>query len=69
MTNEEARKVLEGMGVAPLHKRNKGRAFGSTRTDDDCMHLHGNFTADQLEAIAMWMRDPEGVTSAEQQRI
>ncbi len=60
MTNEEARKVLEGMGVEP-HKRNKGRAFGSTRQDDDCMHLSGNFTADQLEAIALWMRDPTGV--------
>lgn len=26
--------------------------------------LDGNFTSDQLEAIAIWMRDPEGMVKA-----
>lgn len=28
------------------------------------MQLDGTFTADQLEAIAAWMRDPNGVSEA-----
>lgn len=28
------------------------------------MQLDGTFTADQLEAIAAWMRDPKGVSES-----
>lgn len=38
------------------------------RSDDDPHYgkglVDGNFTADQLEAIATWMRDPDGVMKA-----
>lgn len=31
---------------------------------DTQVTLDGNFTADELEAIAMWLRDPAAVTGA-----
>ena len=32
-------------------------------SDEEKAMIDGEFTADQLEAIAMWMRDPEGVAN------
>lgn len=36
----------------------------SVESGDAEATLDGTFTADQLEAIAMWMRDPKGICSA-----
>lgn len=52
MTNYEARRVLEEIGaeLTELGALFLPKGWGIT-----------TYTADQLEAIAMWMRDPKGV--------
>lgn len=60
MTNDEARRVLKEINFPDDHVWN-WRSF--TKTDGMVTTFYG-FTSDQLEAIAMWMRDPKAFTSA-----
>ena len=60
MTNDEARRVLREINFPDDHVWN-WRSF--TKTDEVATTFYG-FTADQLEAIAMWMRDPKGFMPA-----
>lgn len=59
MTREDAVRVLCGMEVFTFRNDklwNQGENYVSAGTS--CASLDGEFTADQLEAIAAWMRDP-----------
>ncbi len=79
MTTEEARKVPEGMyrldhlvagavyyGVERAALSSKGRCSGRIviLPGVNFARIDAQLTADQLEAIAMWMRDPEEVANA-----
>ncbi len=76
MTNEEARKATEGMykldhlvegaiyyGVERAALSSKGSRSGRIviLPGDNFARIDAQLTADQLEAIVRWMRDPEGV--------
>lgn len=69
MTLYEAKKVLEDAGCTVVGRAEKlesivGEAtvYAASWWDRAC--IHGWMTADQLEAIAMWLRDPAGVYGA-----
>ncbi len=61
MTNEEARKVLEGMDLNEFTTKRLYSVSWYLCVYPEGGTLDGEFTSDQPEAIAMWMRDPEGV--------
>ncbi len=55
MTEEKAREILDG-----YIRRNDLYGFDPHILwwhGDDDVHINGNFTAEQLEAIAWWMRN------------
>ena len=63
MTNEEARRVLERMGSRVNADGSlffAGR-YGGVADVNAAFMGEVEYNADQLEAIAMWMRDPKGV--------
>ncbi len=67
MTKYEAKKVLDDMNPSEL----TGPAlFGMRMPYVSALRaaafLDGEFTADELEAIAIWMRDPAGVVEAKE---
>lgn len=55
MTNDEARRIVELILADDSHDY-------VGRLGENLVALDGDFTADELEAIAIWMRDPKGVT-------
>jgi hypothetical protein len=70
MTPKQAKEILLGM----LDKKKLNWSISPTQLyglspyancypkyDGEVATLDGEFTADQLEAIATWMRDPNGV--------
>ncbi len=61
VTNEEARKVLEGMDPNEFTAKILDSVSWYLCVYPEGGTLDGEFTADQLEAIVRWMRDPEGV--------
>lgn len=66
MTYEEAARILRDSGYdVRSHKlENNSEPFIDTHSARDETILDGEFTADQLEAIATWMRNPVEVASA-----
>lgn len=71
MDNARAKEVLEGMGLdcfktdlLYLEYRKLIKLAVEPGDEPDAAVLNGNFSADQLQAIALWMQDPEGVTNA-----
>lgn len=66
MKYSKAARTLRGMGmyVGAYKLSNETLPFVDTRIASDEVILDGEFTADQLEAIAMWMRKPNEVTNA-----
>lgn len=66
MELKRAKEVLEEMGLTTFSKEElfSGALYLSVEADDETAIIDGRFTADQLEAIATWMRDPEGVVGA-----
>ena len=66
MELKRAKEVLEGMNLDSFSKEKLfclGKYLHVIDIDKQAT-LEAAFTADQLEAIATWMRDPEGVTKA-----
>lgn len=55
MTNDEARRVLEEIGAELTE-------LGALFLPNGCQIT--TYTPDELEAIAMWMRDPLGVMNS-----
>ena len=73
MTNEEAKAEILAMGsdlqlLRILHHPSRqvvlSRREGALGETSWVVLVSGDITADQLEAIATWMRDPEGVANA-----
>lgn len=64
MTKARAKEVLEGMELLWLNEQRLATYDGSVESGEDCVTLSSYFTADELEAIAAWMRDPKGVCEA-----
>ncbi|MHB0978427.1 MAG: hypothetical protein ACYC1K_03460 [Minisyncoccota bacterium] len=68
MELKRAKEVLEGMGVKFIHTQHLSALAEAPRL---IVYAHGKaelmgvFAADQLEAIATWMRDPEGVVNSD----
>lgn len=72
MNLKQAKQILTGMeleqdyGCSPiLYKARPYHLYVRTLIDGPIATLNGDFTADKLEAIATWMRDPSGVVGAE----
>lgn len=70
MTPARAKEVLEGMRLSvftatELLKLDEHYNELLSVTAKSEASLHSIFNADQLQAIALWMQDPEGVTNAE----
>lgn len=71
MDLKQAKQILTGMNLDEFNQhrldfepsRWARHLFVSSRTETG--NLGGAFTADELEAIATWMRDPSGVVGAE----
>jgi len=63
MTDAEAKQILVGMGatVSEYAVYMCSSKYACVDADSVDAVLDGSFTADQLEAIVMWMRNPEGV--------
>ena len=70
MTPKEARNIIESMvprGSTFYIAEDRLGGFRAplvVPASDGKITLDGEFTADQLEAIATWMRDPKGVAEA-----
>lgn len=66
VTFAEANTVLRQAGVYVRRYKleNKSGALVISRPGNSEVILDGEFTADQLEAIAMWMRNSAEVTNA-----
>jgi len=70
MTPKEARTILESMiprgGTFYIAEDRLGGFLDSyvASAGDGRITLDGEFTVEQLEAIAAWMRDPKGVAEA-----
>lgn len=65
MTNEEAKLVLLAMGCeVDMYRTYSGRVYPVIHVYPKDASLRGRFDAEELEAIACWMRDPEGVAKA-----
>lgn len=66
MTNDEAKAVLSRAHF--IRRVGRYAIVGEHNTlyvsSDGVADLRCRFSADQLEAIATWMRDPEGVANA-----
>lgn len=63
--SKAARTLREmGMYVGAYKLENDHDPIVNTALAADDVFLEGNFTADQLEAIATWMRKPNEVTNA-----
>ncbi len=67
MDLKQAKQILTGMGLDVLSeehlvKSSYGRYVSLVRSEP--AFLHGSFNADELEAIATWMRNPSGVVEA-----
>lgn len=62
MTPSRAKEVLEGMGAdfdaASLY------VYGQLHANKTTAHIGASLSADQLQAIALWMQDPESVVNA-----
>jgi hypothetical protein len=59
MNKEKAQEILGGWIQEDGRLYSVG-AYLAWRAGDDCATLDGDFTADELEAIAWWMRNTEG---------
>lgn len=63
MDEQRAREILgdriesDGRLVAGLSPKNSGSEYMGWTPDDEIAALDGRFTADELEAIAWWMRN------------
>src|SRR5690606_21377863 len=65
MTPFRAKEVLEGMGLDVFNEKLlRDVGFGLYVEAGRTAFLETNYTSDQLQAIALWMQDPEGVTNA-----
>jgi hypothetical protein len=63
MTPSRAKEVLEGMRLIRFDDK---RLYGKhISADRNFVSLDYILDADQLQAIALWMTDPEGVTNAD----
>ena len=69
MDLKQAKQILTGMGLDEFEEERLTRSVKYTPSymsvSPDHGYLSGAFTADELEAIATWMRDPSGVVGAE----
>lgn len=67
MELKRAKELISSMGLA-LFSENALVSYHTTNYvlvfNSDFAALDGEFSHDQLEAIATWMRDPEGVVKA-----
>jgi hypothetical protein len=71
MNNETAMGVLKPRLDRPGERFSADELFSlgwylGVGANDEKATLDGEFTADELEAIAAWMRDPSGVRSGKQ---
>lgn len=64
MTNEEAKTVLLTMECTVTPHLVKGDRMQQVRLTRTYAAMEGYFSAQKLEAIAQWMRDPKGVAEA-----
>lgn len=66
MEPKRAKEVLEGMNLEVFTAVSVASIDEYFRAEDgdEKTVIDGRFTADQLEAIATWMRDPDGVVKA-----
>lgn len=66
MTPSRAKEVLEGMGFRVMNDKSLRchTPFVYAINANGEVTVQGSFNADQLQAIARWMQDPEGVTNA-----
>lgn len=58
MTREDAAHVLQEMNLSIHPGLLTDRGWPNVDANPEAATLDGEFTADQLEAIATWMRDP-----------
>lgn len=58
MTREQAREELADVYDLSSETLYNKSPYISADADDDTVCLDGEFSADTLEAIAMWLRDP-----------
>lgn len=66
MTPSRAKEVLEGMGLVDFSSDFlRGHSHNYLLADRKDAQINGIFTAEELQAIALWMQDPESVVNAE----
>ena len=72
MDLKQAKQILTGMGLDEfnghklfMHFHIIEERYLSATTSLKTAVLDGGYTADELEAIATWIRDPSGVVGAE----
>ena len=66
MDLQQAKQILTGMGLEDFNSDRIAASgdYMASYAGDDQATLDGRFTADELEAIATWMRNPSGVVEA-----